>query len=67
MNSKGLEVAGVTAATEDPTGGVYRRRPGSREPDGVLEELAFFAVLGKLIAGFDQDARRAMVLAGAEA
>jgi hypothetical protein len=67
VNTKALEAAGVTAATEDPTGGVYRRRTGSREPDGVLEELAFFAVLGRLVAGFDQDAWRAMVQAGAEA
>jgi hypothetical protein len=67
VNTKALEAAGVTAATEDPTGGVYRRRAGSREPDGVLEELAFFAVLGKLVATLDQDAWRAMVRAGAEA
>jgi predicted amidohydrolase YtcJ len=43
VNSKALEVLGVTAATADPNGGVYRRRPGSREPDGVLEERANFA------------------------
>jgi predicted amidohydrolase YtcJ len=35
-NSKALEIAGVTAATKDPNGGVFRRREGSQEPNGVL-------------------------------
>jgi hypothetical protein len=40
MNSAGLAAIGYTAATKDPEGGVIRRRAGSREPNGVLEELA---------------------------
>jgi len=40
MNSVGLAKVGYTAATPDPEGGVIRRREGSREPNGVLEELA---------------------------
>ncbi len=40
MNSAGLKKVGYTAATSDPDGGVIRRRAGSREPNGVLEELA---------------------------
>jgi predicted amidohydrolase YtcJ len=40
VNSVGLELLGITAETEDPEGGIIRRRPGSREPNGVLEELA---------------------------
>ncbi len=40
VNSAGLEKIGYTAATKDPEGGVIRRRPGRREPNGVLEELA---------------------------
>jgi predicted amidohydrolase YtcJ len=67
VNSKALEVAGIAAATDDPTGGVIRRRQGSREPNGVLEELAFFGALGRLMGAFDQDAWLAMVRAGAEA
>ena len=39
-NSAALEAAGVTAGTHDPPGGHIRRRAGSREPDGVLEERA---------------------------
>lgn len=40
MNSAGLEKIGYTAETKDPRGGVIRRRPGTTEPNGVLEELA---------------------------
>ena len=37
-NSKALELAGINAQSPDPKAGVIRRRPGLREPDGVLEE-----------------------------
>ncbi len=43
-NSLALEKVGINASSEDPDGGVIRRIPGSREPDGVLEETAAFAV-----------------------
>jgi predicted amidohydrolase YtcJ len=49
VNSKALERVGYTAATPDPAGGVIRRRAGSREPDGVLEELAFASLAFKLL------------------
>lgn len=39
-NSKALELFGFDENTEDPFGGVIRRRPGTTEPDGVLEEVA---------------------------
>lgn len=45
VNSVGLAKAGYTADTPDPEGGVIRRREGSREPNGVLEELASFPVM----------------------
>jgi len=40
MNSAGLAKVGYNADTKDPEGGVIRRRPGTTEPNGVLEELA---------------------------
>ncbi len=43
VNSVALKQIGYTAASKDPVGGVIRRRPGSREPLGVNEELAHFA------------------------
>lgn len=39
-NSQALEMADITAASEDPFGGVIRRVEGSNEPNGVLEEMA---------------------------
>lgn len=45
MNSAGLAKVGYTAATTDPEGGVIRRRPGTTEPNGVLEELASIPVM----------------------
>lgn len=39
-NSAALAAIGVDAETPDPAGGVIRRRAGSREPSGVLEEAA---------------------------
>ena len=45
MNSAGLAKVGYTAATKDPEGGIIRRRPGTKEPNGVLEELASIPVM----------------------
>lgn len=44
MNSKALEMSKITSASKDPAGGVIRRMPGSKEPNGVLEELAALTV-----------------------
>ena len=43
-NSVLLKLAGVTAATPDPEGGNFTRKPGSREPLGPMEETALNAV-----------------------
>jgi len=40
INGAGLAKVGYTIDTEDPEGGLIRRRPGTKEPNGVLEELA---------------------------
>jgi predicted amidohydrolase YtcJ len=39
-NSMALQESGIDATTADPEGGVIRRRAGSSEPSGVLEEAA---------------------------
>jgi len=64
VNSKALEMLGYTAATTDPAGGVIRRKEGSQEPNGVLEEMAFFQAAFKMMGGFDEKARQAMVQQG---
>lgn len=64
-NSKALELAGITAASVDPQGGVIRRRAGSTEPDGVLEEMAHYGVLLKVVmARFGGDAALELIQAG---
>ena len=40
-NSKTLEIVGYDASTKDPAGGIIQRGAGG-EPNGVLEEYAFF-------------------------
>jgi predicted amidohydrolase YtcJ len=41
MNTKALELAGITADSKDPQGGVIRREADGKTPNGVLEETAF--------------------------
>jgi predicted amidohydrolase YtcJ len=66
LNSKALEMAGYTAETKDPAGGVIRRRKGSNEPDGVVEEAAFFNALTKLASGVDAAAGPVIFKAGTD-
>jgi predicted amidohydrolase YtcJ len=42
MNSAMLKLAGISADTPNPTGGVIRREADGKTPNGVLEETAFF-------------------------
>lgn len=49
VNSKGLEVLGITADTPEPPGGVIRRVKGGKEPNGVLEELAAIPYMSSVI------------------
>jgi len=44
VNSKTLELAGVTKETPDPPGGVIERDPGTGEPSGTLRESAALLV-----------------------
>jgi len=65
-NSLMLELAGITAESEDPQGGRICRIEGTREPDGVLEESAMMGIqatmgkrikpdLGKLFSGMQKN------------
>ena len=40
VNSKALELAGITKSTENPEGGVIQRDPQTGEPAGLLQESA---------------------------
>jgi len=66
VNSKALEIVGYDASTEDPEGGVIQRQEGSREPNGVLEELALFAALGPLTNNISPEGGKKMIAAGSK-
>lgn len=66
LNSKGLEVVGYSASTPNPPGGVIVRMPGSQEPNGVLEETAWFGQVVKLLGAMGPTGVRALVKAGQE-
>jgi hypothetical protein len=66
FNSKALEVGGITAQSADPQGGVIRRKSGSQEPDGVLEETAMMPVAFKLIGRVGADGAQVFFRAGAD-
>jgi predicted amidohydrolase YtcJ len=66
LNSKALEMVGYSASTADPKGGVIRRRAGSQEPDGVLEEVAHFDALNKLLPAIGPQAMLVFAREGAK-
>jgi predicted amidohydrolase YtcJ len=63
-NSAALRKAGIDAATPDPAGGVIRRKPDSREPDGTLEETAHIGALMKLMPALGEAQQFALLKAG---
>lgn len=64
MNHKALEMAGYTATSKDPAGGIIRRKDGSSEPNGVLEEMAMFTPLFKMMGTLDNEANEKIAEAG---
>jgi hypothetical protein len=67
MNHRGLALAGFTADTPDPAGGVVRREADGRTPNGVLEEMAFFGPIFKVLGALDAEANVRIAQAGLEA
>ena len=52
LNSKALAMAGVTAESKNPSGGIIRREADGKTPDGVFEENAWLDVLLKIVPKF---------------
>ncbi len=48
VNSKALEMAGITKDTPDPKGGVIAREPKTGEPSGLLQEHAAMSLAWEL-------------------
>jgi predicted amidohydrolase YtcJ len=58
-------IIGVDASSEDPAGGVIQRASDG-EPNGVLEEYAFFTVLVSLLGELGQEGIEAFARAGVD-
>ena len=63
-NSRALEVVGFNSGSENPVGGVIRRKAGGNEPNGVLEETPHFMALVKLLSAVDAKGAQTMFKAG---
>ena len=62
-NTRALELAGISAATPDPPGGLIVRRPGSREPTGVLRDSALALVEARIPPPGDAEIAQAVAAA----
>ncbi len=61
VNSKALELAGITGDTQDPTGGIIQR-DASGEPDGLLRESAARLVERIIPPASEATRREALIL-----
>src|SRR5262249_25773355 len=67
VNTRVLKLAGITAETADPPGGVVYRKPGSKEPTGLLRDNAMGLVNRHLPETTDAEIAEAVRAALAEA
>ncbi|MBN3582150.1 amidohydrolase [Algoriphagus aestuarii] len=66
VNSRGLEILGITVDTPNPEGGIIRREPNSMEPNGVLEELAAIPHMLQAMSPKSEEANQMFFYAGQE-
>ncbi|HQR28975.1 MAG TPA: amidohydrolase [Anaeromyxobacteraceae bacterium] len=64
LNTRALEMAGITAATEDPQGGAIRRKPGTREPSGVMEGTVLIREFLRIMPRISPEQQLALLDAG---
>lgn len=64
VNSKGLELLGITSETPNPEGGIIRRIDDTNEPNGVLEELAAIPFMPMVLGPKSENAINAFLTAG---
>ncbi|MFC5911142.1 amidohydrolase [Streptacidiphilus monticola] len=64
VNSKALELAGITKDTPDPADGRIERDPATGEPTGTLHEGAAYTVNERVVPLPGQDEWQAAILAG---
>jgi predicted amidohydrolase YtcJ len=66
-NTRALKLAGITADTADPPGGVIYRKPNSKEPTGLLRDNAMGLVERLIPAPSDDEIAESVLAALAEA
>lgn len=66
VNSAMLKAMGYDASSKDPAGGVIQRKPGSSEPNGTLEETAFFTGLPVVLGRIGGDGMNTFAREGAK-
>lgn len=66
LNTKGLQLAGLTAESKNPPGGVIRREKDGVTPNGILEETAFYTNVMKILPDVGQAELDAMAIRGQE-
>ncbi len=66
MNSKALELAGITGESVNPQGGVIRREADGKTPNGVLEETAYMLSAGRVLPKLGPEQLAQLALAGQE-
>lgn len=63
-NTKALEIAGITADTRNPVGGLIRREKDGKTPNGVLEETIHYSALMKVMPKMGEAEFDGLALAG---
>jgi predicted amidohydrolase YtcJ len=64
FNSRALQMAGITAKSTNPPGGMIVREADGKTPNGVLQENAFFGVVFKMLPKFTPEETLAQLQAG---
>jgi hypothetical protein len=64
LNTKALEMTGIDARSEDPQGGVIRRKPGTREPTGVMEGTVLIREFLRIMPKLTLEQQLALLEAG---
>ncbi len=62
VNSKALELAGVTRDTPDPEGGIVERDPATGEPTGIFRELSAIGLIMRVVPLLTKEEKRQAVL-----
>jgi len=66
VNSAMLKEMGYDSSSKDPAGGVIQRKPGTTEPNGTLEETAFFNGVPVVLGRVGPDGLKAFAREGAK-